>query len=71
MSEFDMCVDYKRKFGIKFNKFIAKELSFGIFFCKNLVGTYIGDRYEYYLYISLFKIGISIGSFLESGDSNE
>ena len=60
----DLCIDYKLKFGIKFDKLHNKELSLGLFLNKHCFGTYLGDRYEYYLYLCLFKWCISIGWFL-------
>lgn len=61
----DLCKDYKLKFGIKFNKLYGRQLQLGVFFNKECFGTYIGDRYEYYLYLCLFKWCISIGWFLK------
>lgn len=65
LSTDDMCIDYKLKFGIKTNKLPKGDIQLGLFLNKYCIGTYIGDRYEYYLHISLFKWTISIGCFLE------
>lgn len=65
LSTDDMCIDYKLKFGIEFNKLRNKEIQFGFSLNKHCYGTYVGDRYEYYLYLSLFKWYISIGWFLK------
>lgn len=59
----DMCKDYKRKFGIKKHKHYGKDLSLGINICKEEIGTYYGNIYDYYLNISLLKYEISIGIF--------
>ncbi len=66
MSEFDMCIDYKRKFGIRFAKHMKGEFQLGLFFNHHCYGTYAGDMYEDYLYICFFKWNISIGWFLVS-----
>lgn len=57
--------NYKLKFGIKFNKLRNKELQLGLFLNKHCYATYIGHRYEHYLYLCLLKFCISIGWFLE------
>lgn len=61
----DMCVDYKRKFKIKKHKYFCKALSLGINICKDEIGTYYGNIYDYYLSINLLKYEISIGIFNE------
>ena len=59
-----MCIDYKRKFGIKFGKLRKGEYQLGLFISRNAYGTYVGDMYEDYLYICLFKFNIAIGWIL-------
>lgn len=61
----DMCIDYDLKFGIEKHKLTNKEFQFGLSLNKQCYGTYIGDRYEYYLCLFLFKYVISIGWFLK------
>lgn len=65
LSTDDMCIDYKRKFGFKFYKLPNNEFQFGICLDKHCYGTYIGNMYEHYLHIGLYKWTISIGWFLE------
>lgn len=61
----DLCKDYKLEFGIKFYKLRNRDLQLCLSLNKNCFGTYIGDRYEYCLYLCLFKFSVSIGWFLE------
>ena len=61
----DLCIDYKLKFGIRIYKLHEKELQLGLFLNKEHFGTYLGDRYEYYLHLCFFKWTISIGWFLK------
>lgn len=65
MDTYDMCVDYDLKFGLKHHKLLNKEIQLGITLDKHCYGTYVGDKYEYYLCVFLFKWQISIGWFLE------
>lgn len=65
LSTDDMCIDYKLRFGVKFNKLHKGDVQLGIFFNKQCFSTYVGDMPEYYLYLCFFKWGISIGWFLE------
>lgn len=65
MSTDDMCIDYKRKFGIKFDKLNKGNCQLGLFISRQSYSTYIGELYENYLYLCFFKWNIAIGWFLE------
>lgn len=48
---------YKPRFRIKITDYFAGDISLGIILNRSVMGEYI----ERYIYISLFKIGITIG----------
>ena len=64
LSTDDMCIDYKRKFGIKKNKLLAGDMQLGVFINKQGFSTYKGTEFDYYIYFCFFKLKLSIGCFL-------
>lgn len=61
MNAEDMCVDYKLKFRIKFDKLDKGDFQFGLFLNQREFFNYYRPFKERYLYICLFKWNISIG----------